>query len=192
MKGLNFFEKLIAAFFQSTNTRTAGFASVDIAAQKEMTKLMSAFLMFIGGCPGSTAGGIKVTTFVVLFVTVFSTLRGKSDVVVLKHRFAKELVYKSLTVVVLGILIALGDTWVITALDPQVSLLDGFYEAMSAFGTAGLSASVTPTLGAVSKLFLIFTMFIGRVGPVSFGLSILVWQKKKGEPILPEGRMLIG
>lgn len=192
MKGLNFFEKLNAAFFQSTNTRTAGFASVDIAAQDEMTKLMSAFLMFIGGCPGSTAGGIKVTTFVVLFVTVFSTLRGKTEVVVLQHRFAKELVYKSLTVVVLGILIVLIDTWIITTLDPQVSLLDGFYEATSAFATVGLSAGVTQSLGAVSKLFIIFTMFIGRVGPVSFGLSIMMRQKKKGESILPEGRMLIG
>ncbi len=192
MKDLSFFEKLNAAFFQSANTRTAGFASVDIGAQGDMTKLLSAFLMFIGGCPGSTAGGIKVTTFVVLFVTLRSTIRGEREPVTLKHRFSEEQVYKSFTAAVLGLLLVLLNVWVITALNPQVSLLNSLYEAVSAFGTVGLSAGITSTLEPVSKLCLILTMLIGRVGPISFGLSIMMRKKPKGDSILPEGRMLIG
>ena len=80
----------------------------------------------------------------------------------------------------------------ISALNPDISYLDCLYEAMSAFATVGLSANVTPHLEPISKLILIFTMFIGRVGPLSFGLSILMRHKAKGDSIYPEGRMLIG
>lgn len=90
MEGLNILEKLNCAFFQSTNTRTAGFASVDIAAQYEFTKVLSVLLMFIGACPGSTGGGIKTTTLTVLLFTVICTIRGKDEVVVLRHRFPRR------------------------------------------------------------------------------------------------------
>lgn len=192
MKDLNFFEKLNAAFFQSTNTRTAGFASVNIAEENEFTKIISIVLMFIGGCPGSTAGGIKVTTFVVLLITVISTIRGREESVILKHRFATGLVYKSLTVVSLAIVLIFVDAGIIAALNPDVSMLDAVFEAVSAFGTVGLSANVTPQLDWISKLLLCFTMFVGRVGPISFGLSIMMRHKRGGDSILPEGRMIIG
>lgn len=191
LRGLNLLEKLNAAFFQSANTRTAGFASVDIAGEHEFTKIFTVLLMFIGGCPGSTAGGIKVTTFMVLAVTVFSTMRGRGEAVVLRHRFTIGVVYKSLTVAILGMVLVVVDAGVIAALNPAVSFLDCFFEAVSAFGTVGLSASVTPALEPFSRILLCFTMFIGRVGPVSFGLSIMM-RKKRDDSILPEGRMLIG
>ena len=192
MKDLKFSEKLNAAFFQSTNTRTAGFASVNIAEENEFTKIISIVLMFIGGCPGSTAGGIKVTTFVVLLITVISTIRGREESVILKHRFATGLVYKSLTVVSLAIVLIFVDAGIIAALNPDVSMLDAVFEAVSAFGTVGLSANVTPQLDWISKLLLCFTMFVGRVGPISFGLSIMMRHKRGGDSILPEGRMIIG
>lgn len=103
MGRLNFFEKLVAALFQSTNTRTAGFASVDIQGMQDVTKAVSCVLMFIGGCPGSTAGGVKVTTLVVLAVTILCTLRGQEEAVLLKHRFATGVVYKALTVVAFAV-----------------------------------------------------------------------------------------
>lgn len=184
-------EKLVAAFFQSTNTRTAGFASVDIAAQGSFTKVLSVALMFIGGCPGSTAGGVKTTTLVVLLVTVISTLRGKSEAVVLKHRFVPGVVYKSLTVVLLGLGVVFGDACTLALLNPQIPFVDLLYEAASAFGTSGLTAGVTTRLEPLSRLILCVTMFIGRVGPLSFGLSILM-RAKSAPSILPEGRMLIG
>lgn len=192
LKGLNFFEKLNAAFFQSANARTAGFASVNIGAEQDVTKVLTGILMFIGGCPGSTAGGIKVSTLVVLVVTVACTMRGREEPVVLKHRFSVGLVHKALTVTLLGLLLVFLDTAALSALNPSVSFVDCFFEAVSAFGTVGLSANVTSGLEPVSRLLLCLTMFIGRVGPVSFGVSILMRRRAEGDPILPEGRMLIG
>ena len=192
MKGLNFFEKLNAAFFQSANTRTAGFASVNIAGEKDFTKVLTCILMFIGGCPGSTAGGIKISTFVVLFVTVLSTMRGREEPVVLKHRFSVSMVHKALTVMLLGLLLVFVDAGVISNMNPPIPFLDCLFDATSAFATVGLSAGVTPRLEPISKLLLCFTMFVGRVGPVSFGLSILMRRRGEGDSVLPEGRMLIG
>lgn len=192
MKDLNFFEKLNAAFFQSVNTRTAGFASVNIAGERDFTKVFTCILMFIGGCPGSTAGGIKISTFVVLFVTVFSTMQGREEPVVLKHRFSVSMVHKALTVAILGLLLVFVDAGVISNMNPPIPFLDCLFEAASAFATVGLSASVTPRLEPISKLLLCFTMFVGRVGPVSFGLSILMRRRGERDSVLPEGRMLIG
>ncbi len=192
LKGLNFFEKLNAAFFQSANTRTAGFFSTDISGERDFSKVLTCILMFIGGCPGSTAGGIKISTFVVLLVTVASTMRGKEEAVVLGHRFPSNMIHKALTVAILGFLVVFVDAGIISNLNPPVPFLDCLFEAASAFGTVGLSANVTPKLEPVSRLLLCFTMFIGRVGPVSFGLSIMMRRRGEGDPILPEGRMLIG
>ena len=192
LRDLSFFEKLNAAFFQSTNTRTAGFASVDIAQETDAAKLITVILMFIGGCPGSTAGGIKVTTMVVLLAAVKSTLHGDEDVTMLRHRFDPSMVYKSLTVVTFGLLIAALDTALIITLQDGVSGIDAIFESVSAFGTVGLSASLTPKLTVLSKLAVTLTMFIGRVGPVSLGIAILMRNKKKVGMILPEGKMLIG
>ena len=191
MEGMGLGEKLNTAFFQSVNTRTAGFASVDIGAQSGFTKVLSVALMFIGGCPGSTAGGVKTTTLVVLLVTVISTLRGREEAVVLRHRFSPAVVFKSLTVVLLGLTVVFADTCALVVLNPQHSFLNLLYESASAFGTAGLSAGVTARLEPVSRVILTITMFIGRVGPLSFGLSILM-RAKSSQTVLPEGRMLIG
>lgn len=191
LKGMGFGQRLNTAFFQAVNTRTAGFASVDIQAQGGFTKLLSVALMFIGGCPGSTAGGVKTTTLVVLIMTVASTLRGRDQASALGHRFTPGVVYKSLTVVLLGLGVVFAGTCALILLNPRLAPIDLLYEAASAFGTAGLSASVTPQLGVASRLLLCLMMFIGRVGPVSFGLSILM-HAKASPAILPEGRMLIG
>ena len=190
-RDLNFFEKLNAAFFQSVNTRTAGFASVSIKQETDGAKLLTSFLMFIGGCPGSTAGGIKVTTLVVLFAAVKSTLCGEDTTTFLRHRFDPGMVYKSLTVVAFALVVSVLNVSLILALHHGVSILDAMIEAVSAFATVGLSASLTPTLHPLAKLALTLTMFIGRVGPVSFGVAILMRKKKSGS-VLPEGRMLIG
>mgnify|MGYP002545858557 CR=1 FL=1 len=197
-RDLNFFEKLNAAFFQSVNTRTAGFASVSwknidrAAAEKAMEEAkLTMDSVFIGGCPGSTAGGIKVTTLVVLFAAVKSTLCGEDTTTFLRHRFDPGMVYKSLTVVAFALVVSVLNVSLILALHHGVSILDAMIEAVSAFATVGLSASLTPTLHPLAKLALTLTMFIGRVGPVSFGVAILMRKKKSGS-VLPEGRMLIG
>lgn len=184
--------KLIASFFQSASARTAGFASIDIAAKTEFTKVATVILMFIGACPGSTGGGVKVTTMALLWVTVISVLRNKEEVVMSRHKFTSQTIYKALTVVILALFIVFVDTAVIVWRNPQVYFLDAMYESVSAFGTVGLSGGVTPTLDRFSQLMVGLTMFIGRVGPVSLGVSILLRPKKKREAVLPEGKMFIG
>ena len=111
---------------------------------------------------------------------------------ILRHRFSTPTVYKAFTLTFVSILLVFIDAGVISSLNPDILYIDCLYEATSAFGTVGLSASVTPCLDPISKLILIFTMFIGRVGPLSFGLSILMRHKARGDSIYPEGRMLIG
>lgn len=192
LAGMGWFEKLNTSIFQSVNTRTAGFASINIGEENDITKIITILLMFVGGCPGSTAGGIKVTTFIVLLATVASTFRGKSEAVFLGHQFDKRLVYKSLSIVMCSVLLIALDLCLILYFNRPGGDLDVLLEATSAFGTVGLSAGVTPNLNTVGKLLIMLTMFVGRVGPASLGIAILMRGKKYRESILPEGRMLIG
>ncbi len=191
LKELNFFEKIVASIFQSTNTRTAGFSSVNIGAEKDITKLLTMMLMFIGGSPGSTAGGIKVTTFVVIIATVVSTLRARENINFLNHRFVNKTVYKAITTIFLGAsLVLVGGVFLIIGSD--YSSIDAFFEMVSAFATVGLSAGITAELTALEKIVVVITMFIGRVGPASLGLAVLLKPRSVGEIVLPEGRTLIG
>ena len=192
MAGMGFFEKFITSIFQSVNTRTAGFASVDLAAEHDITKIFTIMLMLIGGSPGSTAGGIKVTTFVVMVAAVMSTFQNRDDAVFLGHRFGKMQVYKSFCVTICGLLLVLFDACAIIYLNDPGPTIDVIFESVSAFATVGAMAGITPELNFLGKLLLMFTMFIGRVGPVSLGIAIATTGHKRTEPILPEGRMLIG
>lgn len=192
LSDFSFFEKIIVSVFQSVNTRTAGFASINIGAENDITKLLTIILMFIGGSPGSTAGGIKVTTFIIIIATVLSTLRSNDNVNFLNHRIERKTVYKAITVIFLGVVIIFIDLLILLFFNHFDSTLDTLFEVVSAFATVGLSAGVTAELNFVGKLAIILTMFVGRVGPVSFGLAILLKPRKPGETILPEGRILIG
>lgn len=193
LRGMNFGEKLNASLFQSITARTAGFNTVDTASERDLTKLILVLLMFIGASPASTGGGIKTTTFVVLAAAVMSVLRGGDEAVVLRRRLDQFTVYRALTILTVGLLVVAVTTGVILTTNPRVSGVDALFEAVSAFGTVGLSANVTPILSPAAKLAEIFAMFIGRVGPVSLGLAFTL---RKGRiasgTILPEGRIVVG
>lgn len=192
MEGMGFFEKIITSIFQSVNTRTAGFASVDLSAEHDITKIFTIMLMLIGGSPGSTAGGIKVTTFVVIFATIISTFQNREDAVFLGHRFGKKQVYKSFCVAICGLLLVLIDTCLLIYINKPGETIDILFESVSAFATVGVTSGVTSNLNFIGKLLIMLTMFIGRVGPVSLGIAFVTNSSKRSEPILPEGRMLIG
>ncbi len=193
LKDMPLGEKAIASLFQSVNTRTAGFYSVDIGAEHDITKFMTIFLMFIGGSPGSTAGGIKITTFIVLLSTISSTVRGRDEATFLSHRFDKKTVYKAVTVSVMGLGVVFIDLILLYFFNSGAGgSLDFLFESVSAFGTVGLTTGITPDLNVFGKLIIMVTMFIGRVGPASFAIAVILRPKKHGESILPEGRMLIG
>ncbi len=183
--------KLNASLFQSISARTAGFASVNIARERDITKVITIILMFIGASPAGTGGGIKTTTFLVLAATVFSVMKGESETVVMKHRIERTTVYRALTICFSALLVILITTGVILVANPEVNGVDALFEATSGFGTVGLSAGVTQGLCSLSKFFVSMTMFVGRVGPVSLGLALTRHQLKRGV-ILPEGKLVVG
>ena len=194
LRDLNLGGKLNASLFQSVSARTAGYASVNIGRELDLTKMITIILMFIGASPASTGGGIKTTTFMVLAATVFSVFRGKEDAVLLKRRVDKSIVDRALAIFFMALAAVIIATCIILYTNPhlQISLVDALFEATSAFGTVGLTAGITPMLGAVSKYVLSFTMFMGRVGPVSLALAVAVRKGNRVGAVLPEGKLIVG
>ncbi|MGI5959904.1 MAG: TrkH family potassium uptake protein [Massiliimalia sp.] len=192
-------EKLLNSMFLSVSCRTAGYNSFDLNGMNGITKLVCIAWMFIGAAPGSTGGGIKVTTFVVLFMTVVCTLSGKDDTIIWDRRVDKEAVYKALSVVVVAMIAVLGATCFIGLTihsgGAMVSDINALFESTSAFATVGLSVGVTGVANPASRMILAATMFLGRVGPVSLALS-MSWNsvniRRQKHQIKPEGKILIG
>ena len=193
MGGLSVPGKLMAALFQSVSTRTAGMNTIDLAVCGPITKLLMSVLQFIGAAPGSTGGGIKTTTLLVLIMTVVSYMQSKNDVEIMKHKIDKLAVYRTLTVTLLSLTAVILCFSVLYFTLPE----DGrgvqcLFEAVSAFSTSGLSAGITEISGTPGRILLIITMFIGRVGPVSLVLSMLVNSAKRKNIVYPDGQIIVG
>ena len=172
---LPFGEKLLAAFFQSVTLRTAGFAGLDQALLTPATKAVSVFLMLIGGSSGSTAGGLKTVTFVVLLLFLWNRIRGRYTVSVFSRTIADSHVLNAITIFILMVGLSFaGGTFICATL--PVPFADGLYEAVSAIGTVGLSTGITPRLPAAAKVMLILFMYFGRVGVLTISFGFL---KKK-------------
>ena len=193
---MNWGDKLLNALFGSVTCRTAGFNTFDLAGMRGGTKVLFCVLMFIGACPGSTGGGIKVTTFAVVMMTVWCVVRGNSETVILRRRVAQEAVYKALAILVISLLaVALCSGTIMLVMEDyhlSTSGLDVFFEAVSAFGTVGLSSGVTAAANIPARVVLIFVMYLGRVGPVSFALALATRPVRDRNVVLPEGRIAVG
>ncbi len=170
--GLPFGEKLWAALFQSVTTRTAGFFTVPQETLSNSGFLLSLVLMFIGGSPGSTAGGAKTTTMAVFFISILRLACNRESVVAFKRRIHNGIVRQAGAVVGLYLGLILVASFLICLLEPQLNMREVFYEVVSAMGTVGLSMGVTPTLGVASKLLIIFLMYAGRLGGMSLFLAL--------------------
>jgi Trk-type K+ transport system membrane component len=170
--------------------RTAGFNSIDVGAMREPTQLVTETLMFIGGGSGSTAGGIKVTTFALLGFIIWAELRGDPDVVVFRRRVPAVAQRQALTVALLAVGAVIGSTIVLSLSSeaPQSELL---FEAVSALGTVGLSTGVTPILSGLSQLVIVGLMLLGRVGPPTL-FAALVLREHGRLYRHPEERPIIG
>lgn len=189
---MSFGHKVLNAFFSSVTPRTAGFNSISTGDMSMAGKLATIILMFIGGSPGSTAGGLKTATFGVLIITVISVLKGREETEAFGRRFSKETVYKAFTLFSIGMLIVITVTMILTITEPSQKFVDLLYEASSAFGTAGLTTGVTQQItNWGSKVVLIFAMYCGRVGPLTVIMAVMHRKKKTGIKY-PEGKILIG
>lgn len=164
-------ERPFAALFESITLRTAGFSTMPTGAFAQSTLFVIMAMMFIGGASGSTAGGIKVNTFGLLFIAIVSTARGQTSPTAFGRRFGDPLIYRALSVALLGVA-ALFLTALMLSVVSGASFLDLLFEAVSALGTVGASTGITPTLEPVAKLIVIAAMFVGRLGPLTLVLAL--------------------
>lgn len=193
MGGLSVPGKIMAALFQSVSTRTAGMNTIDLAACSPISKLLMSVLQFIGAAPGSTGGGVKVTTFAVLILTIRSVAQGRDDCVIGGHHIESKTVYRALTIIVIGAVAAFGSAVVVYYNTAEtVSVIDCIFESCSAFGTAGLSVGVTGQLNTGAKLLYMACMFMGRVGPVSLAISLTAKPDDNKRKVLPVGHINVG
>ena len=188
---MSFIDKVMNSFFASVTPRTAGFNSIPTDGMTTAGQFLTIILMFIGGSPGSTAGGIKTTTIGILIVTIVCVIQGREDAEVFKRRFSKDLVYKAFTLIFIGLSLVIVVTMLLSYTEKGASFISLFYETVSAFGTAGLTLGLTSELSNIGKVLIIFMMYLGRVGPLTVVLSITKKRKNSGIKY-PEGKILIG
>lgn len=183
--------KILGSLYQAVTPRTAGSNTLPISDLTHSTLFLIIWLMFIGGGSGSTAGGIKITTFAVLVATMWSQLKGQEDVVLFRRRIVHETILKALTVTMCGMMIVVLVTIVLSIIEQRHSFMMYLFEATSAFGTAGLSMGLTPELSIGGRLLIILTMFIGRLGPLTIAFAITNRRKKEAFRH-PKGNIMIG
>jgi trk system potassium uptake protein len=163
------FQRLLDAYFLSVTARTAGFNSVDMTTGKlhPGTLLVLIFLMFIGGSPASTAGGIKTVTFVILFAAVVAAVRQRRNIEMFKRTIDPGIVRRALVILLIYSCVVAGISFALVLTHPQIGYLDLLFETTSACGTVGLSTGVTPNLSLAGRLLIVFGMFAGRLGPLT-------------------------
>jgi trk system potassium uptake protein TrkH len=182
-------DKIMNALFQSVTLRTAGFNSVDYGGLQQATILAMLGFMFIGASPGSTGGGIKTTTAVVLFGGVRAIARGEPKVVLFNRRIAQDIVYRSAAIAIVAVLIIGGGLFALLLTEDLPFEMLAF-EMVSAMATVGLSIGATGELGAPGKFVIIFVMFIGRIGPLT--LALLLGGGKPSPVTYPRTRLMVG
>lgn len=170
--GLSGAEQWVHSIFQSVSPRTAGFNSVDIGALTAPTVILLIFLMFIGGSSGSTAGGIKTSTFMVILLAISATVRGKNSLELGGRSISFELLNKAYTIFVFSSSFILLSVFLLSCFEPTISVLDLVFEEVSAFCTVGLTRGITPNLGNPAQIVLMISMFIGRVGTLTLAFSL--------------------
>ena len=184
-------EQIQLSLFQSITARTAGFNTISFNALHPHTVYLVCLVMFIGASPGSTGGGIKTTTFAILFQSVKATLRGKDKVEFFDRTVPNIIVVRAIAIIVISLILVSFFILLMMRIEPEHDFLSVFFEVVSAFATVGLSLGITPYLSAGGKLTIILIMFIGRVGPLTLFLAI-AQKNDSGNVDYPEGRVMIG
>lgn len=187
-------EKIVASLFHSITPRTAGFNTLDVAGFSMPTRFLTIMLMFIGGSPGSTAGGIKTTTFGMMILSVFAVFRGRENINFAGRRISKDSINKALAVIFISSLFVMSMTFFLLSFEHSFSFEVILFESISAFGTVGLSMGITPMLSVAGKIILSMMMFFGRLGPLTIVIAISRKASSgKGDLLIyPEGKVIVG
>jgi potassium uptake TrkH family protein len=183
--------KVLAAFTQDVMTRSGGFNSSNLGAMNTETIAVTNGMMFIGGGSASTAGGIKITTFLLLAYVIWAEIRGEPDVVIGRRRIAEETQRQAITVALLGVALVASGTLALIALTEDVAFDRALFEVTSAFATVGLSTGITPTLPPSGQVVLVILMYVGRVGTIAVGTGIALNTRRRLYRY-PEERPLVG
>ena len=185
--------KLLAAFFQSVTTRTAGFNTIDLTLIKESSLFIMMILMFIGASPASTGGGIKTTTLASLVITVRSFISGKGDIEVCERRISGATITKAIGIFFIATALVVFGTLALSLTDEGFTLVECGFEIVSAIATVGLSIGGSPNLTTMGKVVVMIAMFIGRVGSLTIFVALLSKGARKKPPVrYPEGKIIVG
>ncbi len=188
--GMDTSGKILTSLFSSVTARTAGFNTVDTGALTDASKMLTVLLMFVGGSPGSTAGGVKTTTMIVIYLHLWSTIQRTHGVNAFGRRLEDEVLKQSSAIFMINLTLAMTVSMFIMATQ-KYPVMDVLFETFSAIGTAGMTTGITRGLNAASRLAVAFLMYCGRVGSLSFALSF-TQRKKVARVQQPVGRISIG
>ncbi len=191
LRPLNGWDKLLAAWFQSATTRTAGFNTIDFGSMTDTALFITMGLMLVGASPSGTGGGIKTTTVRILLNSTRSTLRGIEQVVIYNRRIPMTVVLKAIAVALGSVTAVVWSTFLLSLTENQLEFIDLLFEAISAFATVGLSTGITSQLSALGQLVITLTMFVGRVGILIFIGAIFGGQRPTSLQY-PEENLLVG
>ena len=178
IKNLSWYDKLQVSFFQSMTTRTAGFASVPQTDLTNASSVVSLLLMFIGGSPVGTAGGVKTVTIAIVLFAALAAIKNENELSLFRRRISKEAISKAVAVISVSFMIMFISTVLLSAVT-DAQILDVAYETVSATATVGLTRDLTPSLNIWGKIIIIVTMYLGRVGPISLLVAFNIKKEKK-------------
>ena len=189
---LDMVDKWWASYFQTIVTRTAGFNTLDISQLTVSSQAFMMGLMFIGAAPGSTGGGIKVTTFAILLFTLWAVLANNEDINIFKRRIPKSLVLRSLSIAVSATIFIFIIFFLLTITERGADVMKIGFETVSAFGTVGLSAGFTGELSPIGRILITIMMLVGRVGPLTMAFALSIHSKDKSKIRYAEEKIMIG
>ncbi len=187
-------EKFVASFFASVTPRTAGYNTLDLNGLTMPTRFITMILMFIGGSPGSTAGGLKTTTFGIMILYLIGIFKGSDEINFANRRISKDVANRTVAVIMISVILVVSMTFLLAVFQPDMGLESLMFESLSAFGTVGLSLGITPYLSVMGKIILTIMMFFGRLGPLTIIVAMNNKANKTGKDLLryPEGKIIVG
>ena len=187
-----FGQKLLASSFQTVTMRTAGMTTIDFTEVHSFTLFSFILSMFVGGSPGSTAGGIKTTTFAMVVLLIINESKGQKNVNIWNYTLPVSLVRSAVVIFLIFLATFIGGTGLLSLLNPEVDFILLMFESVSAITTVGMSARLTPTLGVLSRIILMVMMFVGRIGPITMAETLVRKDKETMNIQFADGKVILG